>query len=102
MASKRAHTRNNRIASPIQKIRGARFASPDPDSEAIRELDDTHFPSWRQQTKKLVAFSACSPGAPIPGAPKKATCKGCGRVKPSSKTYCPACVEKIRTGKLKP
>ncbi|MFD7757505.1 hypothetical protein [Streptomyces sp. NPDC059757] len=97
MASKRAHTRQNRITSPVRKIRGARFTSPDPDAEAIKEIDNAHFPAWRQQTQNLVGVSGGSPGAP-----KKATCKGCRRVKPSSKAYCPVCVEKIRTGELKP
>ncbi|MFB7245687.1 hypothetical protein ACFCYX_24895 [Streptomyces populi] len=97
MAGKRAHSRNNRIASPVRKIRGARFATPDSDAEAIKEIDEAHFPAWRQQIANLAPASANNPGAA-----KKATCKGCQRVKPSSKAYCPACVEKIRTGKLKP
>ncbi|WP_405942546.1 hypothetical protein [Streptomyces sp. NBC_00207] len=98
MADKRGHTRNNRIASPVRQVRGVRFASPipDPDAEAIKEIEDRYIKGRQRQRNDPVAPVARTGGA------KAGTCKGCGRVKPSLKAYCPACIEQIRTGKLKP
>lgn len=99
MPGKRAHTSKNRIASPLQKVRGARYASPvqGPDAEAIAEINKSAFPAWREGFKGVIAATEGRPGPLTKGG-----CRACGRVKPSAKTYCPACVEKIRTGKLKP